>query len=246
MKRKPARKGVNTEDLLLDLPKPTVFNTLPFQIPRFLWYSIINLPSAFSTIKEVVTEKIENSKQVEEEEEVVVPKPKTVRKRNKGFKVPEGPTFEANYIGTQTESSNSASSPPPMTGGLWTDDDLEELIRLVKKYPQGAQKRWESIAEALGRSVPEVTFMANKMKEKLLKTSEQPEEAPPQIKVKQKTKKEVDVGEENKKWNQTQQKALEDALAKYPKGCTDRWDRIADYVPNKTKVHFEIIKIFFY
>lgn len=38
-------------------------------------------------------------------------------------------------------------------------------------------------------------------------------------------------------WNQVQQKALEAALIKYPKGSTqDRWEKIAKCVPGKTKV----------
>lgn len=38
-------------------------------------------------------------------------------------------------------------------------------------------------------------------------------------------------------WSQTQQKALENALAKYPKGgAGDRWQKIANTVPGKTKV----------
>lgn len=37
-------------------------------------------------------------------------------------------------------------------------------------------------------------------------------------------------------WTQKQQKALETALATYTKGCSDRWDRIAKAVPEKTKV----------
>ena len=37
-------------------------------------------------------------------------------------------------------------------------------------------------------------------------------------------------------WNQKQQKALETALAQYPKGSLERWERIAKVVPDKTKV----------
>lgn len=41
---------------------------------------------------------------------------------------------------SEDKSANS-TAPPPITGGLWTDDDLDELIRLVKKFPQGSSKR---------------------------------------------------------------------------------------------------------
>ena len=36
-------------------------------------------------------------------------------------------------------------------------------------------------------------------------------------------------------WSQPQQKALEGALVQFPKGTTERWERIANKVPGKTK-----------
>lgn len=78
--------------------------------------------------------------------------------------------------------------------------------------------------------------MAHKLKENCYKLpSEQEEEI--QIKVKVKTKKEIDVSNSITNWSQDQQKSLEEALAKYPKGCLDRWDRIAEHVAGKTKVN---------
>ena len=37
-------------------------------------------------------------------------------------------------------------------------------------------------------------------------------------------------------WTQLQQKQLESALNQVPKGASDRWDQIAELVPDKTKV----------
>lgn len=37
-------------------------------------------------------------------------------------------------------------------------------------------------------------------------------------------------------WTQNQQKLLELALQQFPRGTTERWDRIAKVVPGKTKV----------
>merc|ERR1712083_687561 len=36
-------------------------------------------------------------------------------------------------------------------------------------------------------------------------------------------------------WSQAQQKALESSLTQFPKGSTERWERIANKVPGKTK-----------
>lgn len=78
--------------------------------------------------------------------------------------------------------------------------------------------------------------MANKMKN-FYKPPTEREEETPQIKVKQKTKKSVDAtGDNITKWTQVQQKSFEEALGKYPKGVLDRWDKIANCVPGKTKV----------
>ncbi|KAG5882739.1 hypothetical protein JTB14_004035 [Gonioctena quinquepunctata] len=169
------------------IPKPSVFDTLPIQIPRWTWFAIISLPSALGFLKTAVEQKIEEVKRVptpEPEEQPV--RIKTARK---------------------------------LSGGLWTDDDLAELIRLVKKYPQGFPGRWEKIAESLGRSVPEVTFMSHKMKENGYRLPSEQEEVQ-EVKVKQKTKKEIDLGDAVTKWSQDLQQVLEDLL-RFPKGCTD-------------------------
>ncbi|KAF7279057.1 hypothetical protein GWI33_007691 [Rhynchophorus ferrugineus] len=232
-KKQPRKGKALDDDVIIYIPKPTIFDTLPFQIPKLIWISVISIPSTLGYFKTAVAQQLEEAKKVPVEPEPDRVKIKTVRKRNK-FVVPEGPNFET-AIGTSNENCQESSPPPPVSGGLWTDDDLDELIRLVKKYPQGSSKRWENIADALGRSVAEVTYMANKMKEDGYRLPSEREEEPAQIKVKQKTKKEVDTSENITKWSQIQQKALEEALTKYPKGCADRWDRIADNVPDKTK-----------
>ena len=46
-------------------------------------------------------------------------------------------------------------------------------------------------------------------------------------------------------WSQNQQKILEWALTQYPKGTTERWDKIAEHIPGKTKarnifLHFSL------
>ena len=42
---------------------------------------------------------------------------------------------------------------------MWTDEDLIELARLIKKIPGGRLERWERIAEAMERTPEEVTKM---------------------------------------------------------------------------------------
>lgn len=122
-----------------------------------------------------------------------------------------------------------------MSGGFWTDDDLTELTRLTKKYPNGTLSRWEVIAEHMNRSVQEVTFMAARMKEPSYRQTDSVAEAIVQEATK-KVKKVVDVKIPEAVWTQEQQKLLENAIVKYPKTTAgDRWQKIANTVPGKTK-----------
>lgn len=200
----------------------------------------------FVYFKSKAVEKVEEVLHKEEEEEVeeIVEKKKSIRRRKPGFVPPEGSTVQNTIIESNTNKNVTATSQPSITGGLWTDDDLLELIKLVKKYPGGTPDRWEHIAEALYRSVPEVTYMANKMKNNAYRMPSQEEEPIEQMKVKEKTRggklgSNQDTPISN--WSQTQQRAFEDALSIYTKGAADRWDRIADCVPEKTKVNLLLL-----
>lgn len=48
---------------------------------------------------------------------------------------------------------------------MWTDDELADLAKLMKKYPAGTTERWEKIAESLNRTIVEVTHFAKKIKD---------------------------------------------------------------------------------
>lgn len=52
-----------------------------------------------------------------------------------------------------------------------------------------------------------------------------------------KTKTRAEIVDNISEWSQEQQRALEAALIKYPKGTsTDRWEKIANCVEGKSKV----------
>lgn len=129
-----------------------------------------------------------------------------------------------------------------MSGGFWTDEDLVELTRLAKKYPNGTLSRWEVIAEHMNRSVQEVTFQAARLKEP---TYRPPSDSVAETLVQEATKKAKKVTAtiaEDKScssevaWSQDEQKLLENAIVKYPKTTAgDRWQKIANSVPGRTK-----------
>lgn len=127
-----------------------------------------------------------------------------------------------------------------VSGGFWTDEDIAELIRLVKKYPNGTLSRWEVIAKQMDRSVQEVTFMSSRMKEVGYRQSDSVAET--LVKDATKKVKKVTAQTDDKStnsdsfWTQDQQKLLEIAIVKYPKTTSgDRWLKVSNSVPDKTK-----------
>ncbi|XP_048479282.1 dnaJ homolog subfamily C member 1 [Plutella xylostella] len=250
--KKQKKSGFDTglAEILEQLPKPSVKDTLPFQIPRFIWWSITALPYAIieirRNIKEQKEEAIRLKKKEEEEAEqkaaaaAATAALKGAPRRRRGF-VPAERECLLDPVGDddgEPVAKPAPAAPAVISGGLWTDDDLAELVRLVKKYPGGTPDRWERIADAMMRPVPEVTHMAAKMKDNWYKIpGQEVAEAPlPEPPKKVKTRKNEDAAATGGNWSQSQQKALEVALAKYPKGgAGDRWEKIANTVQGKTK-----------
>lgn len=241
-------------DILDQLPKPSVKDTLPFQIPRCAWWLVTAIPYGIIEFRRQLKEKEEEAKRQKKREEeeraradreaAAAAEAKAagggVRKR-RGF-VP--PARDADCLldpadepeGGPVVVAVKQPAAPVITGGLWTDDDLAELVRLVKKYPGGSAERWERIADAMCRSVPEVTHMAAKLKENCYKIPGQEPEQPAVVEPPKKVKTRKAEESSSGNWSQTQQKALENALAKHPKGgAGDRWQKIANTVPGKTK-----------
>lgn len=260
--QKKSKTNVDMDTILSEIPTPSIWHILPFQIPVWTYKSIVGTPGAIKSAMEFYAEQKraeEERKQMEKEEEELLRKheeeraklkeDRNLRKRNKKFVAPEKTdeelaAYTQSIIKPSSNDTSKAKSKPVVTGGLWTEDDLAELVRLVKKYPGGTTDRWEIIAEMMGRAVSEVTHMAAKMKETAFKVPGQTESVAENIiqeatKQKIKTKKTEPSGagaESTANWSQTQQAALETAIQKYPKsGSADRWQKIANSVPGKTK-----------
>ncbi|KAI5729595.1 hypothetical protein M8J76_004372 [Diaphorina citri] len=240
------------EEYLEQLEKPSLKNTLPVQIPTLIWFIVFQLPPlAYEHISEYLKQRrerntVESQSSEESEQEVELSRGPRKR-RGKGFVLPEvSSSGETTPVKSARPSRPSPVETPavPLSGGLWTDDDLIELIRLVKKYPQGTPNRWERIAEQMRRSVGEITFMASKIKEDGYKIPNQNEDKA-EVNLEDDVKKvkrradddsEAKLASTMKAWTSTEQKALENALKKFPKGCLgDRWEKIANSVPGRSK-----------
>ncbi|XP_070495548.1 uncharacterized protein F54F2.9 [Chironomus tepperi] len=260
--KKVRRANVDVNMLLNEIPRPSVKNTLPFQIPIGIYRMIVGAPSAIKGSVNVISEELKkelDKKKREKEEEELMKKLEAEKQREKierkeGLrrrKEQEAKLIEKTDEELAAYSATIISRRPgmeeirkiPISGGLWTDEDLTELVRLTKKYPGGTTDRWEIIAESMGRNVSEVTFMAYKLKDNAYHTPGETEKIVENInkelskKVKSKsTAVSADAQSSEKSWTQEQQKALEAAIQKYPKrGNEDRWSKIANSVPGKTK-----------
>lgn len=162
-----------------------------------------------------------------------------VRRRKAPYKIPEINDYTSNNgVGDAREKVTvEKNETPAIAGGLWTDEDLLELSQMVNKFPPGTSDRWQKVAKAMQRPVPEVAYMANKMKQIGYKVPNPSEAVTSEEPKKVKTKATENLEASDSSWTQTQQKMLENALIKYPKGTTEnRWEKIAKCVPNKTKV----------
>lgn len=238
-------------EIVAGLPKPSVSCTLPCQIVKLTWFMIVGAPPlTYRWIKHYYQErqkrKEEETQKLEEPpEEEIVPHRERGPRRRKGFTVPElhgdnNTKIDASKQFNEKKSTVDSEQNYIMAGGLWTDDDFVDLLRFTKKFPPGTHERWERIGAAMKRPSNEVAHMAHRIKDEGFKPiiqqseeSEVKEEEPKKVKTKG-----AKIGEdaEESNWTQAQQKAFEQALSTYPKGsATDRWEKIANCVPGKTK-----------
>lgn len=105
------------------------------------------------------------------------------------------------------------------------DDDDEQEAAVPESRPR--RRRPARLPEAAAKVEPE-KFRGKRQKD--FDMSEQKESSDEESQKKDRTR----AAEEP--WTQSQQKLLELALQQYPKGSSDRWDKIAKCVPSKSKV----------
>ncbi|UYV82289.1 DNAJC2 [Cordylochernes scorpioides] len=141
----------------------------------------------------------------------------------------------------------------------WSPADIQLLIKAVNLFPAGTANRWQVVSEFMnqhGSSRP------RQAKEVLAKTKELQKlagcVADTNLKdeVNQRAFESLEKSQKNNNmmqralkddsapserfdapqpWSAEEQKLLEQALKTFPSSTTDRWDRIADCIPNRTK-----------
>lgn len=166
-----------------------------------------------------------------------------IRRRKTPYKIPEINDYKNTNGDMRGKINTESSDTPAVAGGLWTDEDLYELSQMVNKFPPGTSDRWQKVGKAMQRPVPEVAYMANKMKQngyKVPTPGETIESVITEEPKKIKTRATENLDSSDSSWTQIQQKTFENALIKFPKGSTEnRWEKISKCVPNKTKVNIK-------
>jgi DnaJ homolog subfamily C member 2 len=185
-------------------------------------------------------------------------------------------SLQSNYI-----NSIGKNTQTPLTvnkKALWTNENIQLLIKAVNLFPAGTVQRWEVVANFINQhatNLPEnITFNSKEVlnKAKDIQSSDfSRNELKTQVNSKafesfEKSKKDLKVidnseistkdagdvkvnGDANiktngnaataaidpKTWTKEEQALLEQAIKTYPVSTPDRWDRIAECVPNRTK-----------
>merc|ERR1711892_312 len=180
------KEGKTEDDIAADIQelennmlgaKPTMFDTLPFQLFRGCKTLLFAIPTIPSQVKEYRDEQQRKKMEIEEEirmEEEEIKRKEEEKEKRKEYKAKrknvkqfKEATEDDNCLLVSPdgpEETPVVKRPPKNANQMWTDTDLMSLARLIKKIPGGSAERWERIADLLERTAPEVTKMAANLK----------------------------------------------------------------------------------
>ena len=130
-------------------PKPTIYDTLPFQSVRLCKYLAINIPllpwTLHNLYKDFQEEKAEQDRIKKEElEEFERREKEKIERKNKKKEQRKKIVYDEKE-GESSDPENSKTKAkkeeifklPKNANQMWTDADLAKLAKLIKKYPAG-------------------------------------------------------------------------------------------------------------
>lgn len=154
------------------------------------------------------------------------------------------------------QATKSKTSGSGQEGGGWSNEEMEVLVKAVNVYPPGTIKRWDTIAEYINYHVPTANKTAKQVI-KVVKTLQQSDQTLKEAEKKQvfsrfeqehlnKLQSTAGITERidgsgvtitrvERPWTQEEQKMLELGLRSYPSSDQQRWDRISNTIPTRTK-----------
>jgi len=149
------------------------------------------------------------------------------------------------------KAAATKASEKDLSAGDWSDEEMQILIKAVNLFPAGTVSRWEVIAEYLSihvksgsskkprqiiNKVKSLKKMDPSMKEEVNKKAfEKFEKAHSGGQAMDNPSKREDGGAKDRPWTAEEQQLLEQSLKKIPASTPERWDRIAEAVPTRTK-----------
>ncbi|KAL7635845.1 UNVERIFIED_CONTAM: hypothetical protein RMT77_013662 [Armadillidium vulgare] len=164
---------------------------------------------------------------------------------------------ERDETGKTSKSTGSGGRDTNSTKN-WAADDIQLLIKAVNLFPAGTSRRWDVVAEYLNQHS---TVNQNRVAKEVLNKAKELQNSDQQMKeaakknafqAMEKSSSANSAFNESKPslrlespqemlgvnltpWSADEQRLLEQALKTYPASTGDRWDRIADCVPNRSK-----------
>jgi len=162
----------------------------------------------------------------------------------------------------QLASSGTSTAEKGKTSAKdWSHDELQLLIKAVNLFPAGTNKRWEVVAEFVNQhtQTPQIkrqakealskakdlqsgNFAMSSMKEEVNKMAfeklqqSQKRDVKVESGLSQRTETPAEaMGINNEPWSADEQKLLEQALKTFPSSTAERWDRIAECLPGRSK-----------
>ncbi|XP_014670863.1 PREDICTED: dnaJ homolog subfamily C member 2-like [Priapulus caudatus] len=169
---------------------------------------------------------------------------------------------KAELLAAERRDTKGGSTASTTRDKDWTEEEIQILIKAVNLFPAGTNQRWEVVANYINqhsttnsdKNAKETLGMAKKLQkddfvlkedankkafEKFqqrskaadTRTTPADESAPS---ARYETPAEM-MGLNTSPWTTDEQKRLEQALKTYPSSTAERWDRIADAIPNRSK-----------
>ncbi|KAF8359045.1 hypothetical protein PRIPAC_94040, partial [Pristionchus pacificus] len=206
------------KEMVLSEYRPTIWKSLPVILVQFGCSLFLH---GLSTAKERMTA-VPPREETEEEDMIRRPR-RPITNEPREERVVEVAEVKAVVADAPEQLMMREEEKEIKQEGVWSSEDMAELVKLATiKFPPGMGARWQHISKAMGRSVEDVTSAAKRIKH--FQASEE-------LSARQSIK----VDQRSGEWSKDEQKLLEGALVKYPKGTEERWDRIAEELPGRTK-----------
>ncbi|KAK4472323.1 hypothetical protein MN116_003587 [Schistosoma mekongi] len=179
-------------DELKKIPCPKWLDLLPFAIVKWTYAIVTFIPLLVGFIGEKVCEKMQERRELWEEVRILQGKrekfkaDKQERKRrllheqaflkevenNAGQSTLYSVLSDMPTIEIDSSNEGSKSEAGDSTFQEWSETDRDNLVHAVIRYPGGVPRRWERIAESMGRSVSDVIRKAKSMSKELSSISQ--------------------------------------------------------------------------